>query len=551
MSFQSSAHFDSTTLLIVKTEIDNSIKNVENAVSSLIEDGSLPFGIDDALTNLKQCAQVLVLIEQPNIARVIELVAEVMHKVMQDAQSSAIQPTDVGIMSEATSIIKRYLDFLCVREIRAPQFLTPIINSLEQVLGLPLTREGTFLIPFISTMLPSVTLESPDQLPTSQYVVRLLKLSILRVLQGKPSELNFRALALCGNYLASLAENTPSAQYWGFAYTALKNLEQMILTEPRLRVLIALERQSISFTNAPQHFVVGQQDYADVMTLCLSQDSPLAHEIRDQLSINDDVLSDNQLEILSRQLYGPDLETIQTVVALLSEQISTVSLQLETGQHIQKAEVRDSIYATLTEASKIFDVINLNDAAQQLREQSKIIIENQNLTDARNAENLMNALLFATNSLQILQRNYTPSRLKLKFNNTRITLTKVEEAQKVIWDESRIALQKVCEQILQYAQNTEDFTLLQPLPEILTEVSGALLFMESEQGYNILQKATRVLKQIIAQNKILTAEQLFLLANTVMSADFFFEQLQQQQPFIANAMNVGSESIAALEKAVA
>ena len=83
MSFQSSAHFDSTTLLIVKTEIDNSIKNVENAVSSLIEDGSLPFGIDDALTNLKQCAQVLVLIEQPNIARVIELVAEVMHKVQR------------------------------------------------------------------------------------------------------------------------------------------------------------------------------------------------------------------------------------------------------------------------------------------------------------------------------------------------------------------------------------------------------------------------------------------------------------------------------------
>lgn len=551
MSFQSSTHFDSTTLLIVKTEIDNTIKNVENGVSNLIEDGSLPFGIDDALTNLEQCAGVLQLIEQPNIARVIELVSLVMKKVIQDAQNTQLKHSDVEAMSEATSIIQRYLDFLCIREVRAPQFLLPVTNKLEQVLGLDMTREGTFLVPYIETMLPSVTLTAPEQLPASQYVHRLFKLSLLRILQKKSTELDFRAMHLCGNYLAVQAENTPSAQYWSFVHTALSQLQDMILTEPRLRILINLERQTASLLQSAHDFIATQHDYADIMSLCLTQDSQLAHEIRDQLSIHDDVLSDNQLEILSRQLYGPDLNTIETIVHLLIAQIEKVTLKVETGQHIQSAEVREEVYASLIEVSKVMHVINLNDAAQQLSEQASIIHANQNLSDAQNAENLMNSLLFATNSLQILERNYTPSRLKLKFNNTKITLTKVEEAQKQVWDEARTSLQKICEHILAYNTNPTDIAQLEPISDLFSEVSGAMLFMESEQGYQILQKAAQVVKHIVNHNKSLTESELNLLAQTVMSADFFFEQLQEQQPFIEKSMQIGAKSIENLEQAVA
>lgn len=80
MSFQSSSHFDPTSLLIVRKEIDQSIKHVENGVSALLEDGSAPFGLDDALTNLEQCAHVLRLVEQPQLGQLTELTAKVMKK---------------------------------------------------------------------------------------------------------------------------------------------------------------------------------------------------------------------------------------------------------------------------------------------------------------------------------------------------------------------------------------------------------------------------------------------------------------------------------------
>ncbi|MFN4188998.1 MAG: hypothetical protein ACK4FN_13610, partial [Acinetobacter johnsonii] len=54
MSYQTSIHFDPTALLIIKNEVDNSIKLVESAVSTLAEDQTLPFGIDDALNQFEQ-----------------------------------------------------------------------------------------------------------------------------------------------------------------------------------------------------------------------------------------------------------------------------------------------------------------------------------------------------------------------------------------------------------------------------------------------------------------------------------------------------------------
>lgn len=73
MSYQTSIHFDPTALLIIKNEVDNSIKLVESAVSTLAEDQTLPFGIDDALNQFEQCAQVLALIDMSSLAKLLNI----------------------------------------------------------------------------------------------------------------------------------------------------------------------------------------------------------------------------------------------------------------------------------------------------------------------------------------------------------------------------------------------------------------------------------------------------------------------------------------------
>lgn len=550
MSFQSSSHFDPTSLLIVRKEIDHSLKQVENGVSTLLEDGTAPFGLDDALINLEQCAHVLRLLEQPQLGKLTELTGRVMKKVIEDSQAQSHDQARIEAMSEATNVIKHYLDFLCVRETLAPQFLLPTINKLEATLGLPMTREGVFLSPFLETVHPNVTLDTPAELPSSQYVLRLYKLSLLHFLKAEEDDLDFQALSLCGNYLSSIATGTPSEQYWRFVHIALKDLDNTILTDTRLRALIQIEQQSEQFLSRQQLFTPTQQDYADVLTLCLSQETPVAQQLREQLNVHDELLSDDQMQVLSRQLYGPDLDTIQTVVELLNNQIKDISARIETGQYIQNDEERQGIVSSLRESINIFQVINLNDSSAKLREQADQIEANENLSTDRHANDVMNSLLFATNSLQILERNYTPARLKLKFNNTQITLDKIEEAQEAVANEARIALTQVNEQILQY-QQSQNVEQLAGTPEILREVSGALLFLESNDGHQILQKAAQLIDQVISQQKTLDTPQLNLLAQAIASADYYFEQLQQHQPILAKPMQIGLDSITAFEQAVA
>ncbi len=549
MPFQSSSHFDPTSLLIVRKEIDQSIKHVENGASALLEDGSAPFGLDDALTNLEQCSHVLRLVEQPQLGQLTELTAKVMKKVIEDTQAGQVDQARVEAMSEATNVTKRYLDFLCVRETLAPQFLLPTINKLEASLQLPLTREGVFLTPFLETVHPNVAFDAPADLPKSKYVQRLYKLSLLNLLKMQETDLDFQALSLCSNYLSSIATGTPSEQYWRFVHIALRDLDQIILTETRLRVLVQIEQQSHAFLNDAQ-FSPTQQDYADILVLCMSQESQLAQQLREQLNVHDEVLSDDQMQVLSRQLYGPDLDTIQTVVELLNDQIKSISNRIETGQYIQQDNERQEIVASLREAVNIFQVINLNDSAAKLRSQADQIEANENLSSDKHANDVMSSLLFASNSLQILERNYTPARLKLKFNNTQITLDKIEEAQMAVCDEARISLTKVSEQIVQY-QQTQDNEQLTGVADILREVSGALLFLESDDGHKILQKTAQLVDQITTQQKSFDPAQLKLLAQSIASAAYYFEQLQQNQPILARPMQIGLQSITALEQAVA
>ena len=82
-------------------------------------------------------------------------------------------------------------------------------------------------------------------------------------------------------------------------------------------------------------------------------------------------------------------------------------------------------------------------------------------------------------------------------------------------------------------------------------MSGALLFLESNDGHKILQKAGQLVDQITTQQKSLDPAQLKLLAQSIASAAYYFEQLQQNQPILARPMQSGLQSITALEQAVA
>jgi len=539
MSYQTSIHFDPTALLIIKNEVDNSIKLVESAVSTLAEDQSLPFGIDDALNQFEQCAQVLALIDMQSLAKIAQYSAELMRKIM--GNPAQINTQEVIALSEGTTMLKRYIEFICLREVKIPQFLLDTLNRLEIVLGKPITHEGQHIESLLDCITPDFQLPQAPTLEKSKYVHRLYKLSLNKMIKQDETEFDLQAIKLVGAYLAGLAENTPSKQYWNLVHVAFNQMDHLLLNDPRLRTLVSIERNMAQYFNAPDRFKASLSDLANILSLCISQEDDAAQHIRNQLNIGDDHLTDTQLQVFSRHLYGPDFDTMHTISELVTSEMAQIRNDIEYNYQNMTAEKTSELQQKLNNLANIFKVLNLNEAFNDLSRQASLLNDAEVLKDEGFAQQLMNCILSAMNSIGVLERHHTSSRLQLRVNNMNISLDRLDEAHEALLNEAK-TLDDLSSQILvQYAQDN-NLAAVESIPTQLREIGGALLFLNAEAGQTALRTAADFIQQQIETSGSINLEHLNHTLDTLASADMMIDNLKYKQPVLQSMFNVALQS---------
>ncbi|ENW05693.1 hypothetical protein [Acinetobacter beijerinckii] len=539
MSYQTSIHFDPTALLIIKNEIDNSIKLVETAVNTLAEEQALPFGIDDALNQFEQCTQVLKLIDMPHLAQITQYSAELMRQIM--AQPQQIKTSDVIALSEGTTMLKRYIEFICLREVKVPQFLIDTLNRLEKALGKPITKEGQTIQPLLDCITPSFNLPLAPSLEQSQYIHQLYKLCLNKLIKQAETPLDLQGIKLVGVYLAGLATNQPSQQYWQLVNVGLGHIDELLITEARLRTLIQIETNIGKFLNQPATFQSNIADLADILSICISQEDDLSQHIREQLNIGDELLSDTQLQVLSRHLYGPDYETVHTISQLMTDEMAQIRNEIEYNHQNMSAEKTQELQQKLNQLANVFKVLNLNEAAKELDQQAEKLSQPNTLTDATSIQQLMNSILASMNSIGILERNYTSSRLQLRVNNMQISLDRLDEAHKALIVETKTLIDTLTQTLSLYAQDPTVHNL-EALPVYLNELSGAALFLGSSTQQTALLGAAHFAQYRLSQNESFNAEHVNCILNVVAGLDLLVDNLKNKQPVLQSMFDVALSS---------
>ena len=534
MSYQTSIHFDPTALLIIKNEVDSSIDLVESAVNSLVEDQNLPFGIEDALNQFEQCAQVLALIDMQSVAQLAQYCADLMRQIMQTPNS--IYLPDVVALSDGTSLLKRYIEFICLQEVQVPQFLLNTLNQLELALGRPLTQEGQHIENLLACMQPNFDLPPAPDLEKSDYVHRLYKLSLAKLLTQQYNELDVQAVKIVGAYMASMSIGTPSQQYWQLVLLAFNHIDQIQLSAPRLRSLIQIERHIASFVAQPASFNAPIASLANVLSLCLSQDNDSAQQLREQLGASEELLTDTQLQVFSRHLYGPDLDTIHTISELLRQEISQLRNDIEYNFQNMTLEKGQELVNKFEELANVLVVLNLKEAAQDLRRQAQGF-NAANLKDPSFAEQVMSCIQSAMNSIGILERQHTSSRVQLSVNNLNISLDRLDDAHNVLLNETKALIDLSSQSLVQYV-NDQELSALEAIPSQLREVGGALLFLNAEQGQRSLAVAADFVQARLAQGQAISMDEMDAVLEPLASADLFVDNLKNQQPVLHNMFDV-------------
>ncbi|MGK3625755.1 chemotaxis protein, partial [Acinetobacter sp. A11] len=486
MSEHTSIHFDPTALLIIKHEIDRSIKLVEGAVTTLIEEQALPFGIDDALEQFKQCTQVLRLIDVPYLAKITQYSTELMQKII--ANPTQINTDDVVALSEGTTMVKRYIEFICLREIQVPQFLLTTLNNLELALNKSLTTSGQAIVPLLANT--SLELPLPEILISekTQFIHQLYKLSLHQFLKKTASAQNFQAFKLIATYLVSMANTQPSQKYWQLVNYAFNHIDDLLLNDSRLRVLINIENHIALFLAAPESFEPNLAAFADILSIVIAQEDEISHHIRNQLYIGDETPTDTQLLVLSRHLFGPDFDTMHTVSQLILDEMNKVRNDIEYNYQNMSPEKAQQLQASLLQLAHTFRLLNLDEAASTLSQQASSLSQLNILSDENYAQQLMNSILSAMNSIGILVRNYTSNRLQLSVNNTAISLDRLDEAHQALLTETKNLIDFICQSLTLYANDQTQN--IEAIAGSLKELAGAAEFLGSTtQQHALLQTA--------------------------------------------------------------
>ena len=552
MSLATAQHFDATALHIVKSEIDASLLQVQNTLSAYIDDTSNAYGLTEASENMAQIHGVLTLLEITGAIELARVISQLISQIVSNP--SQVNDQQLAALSEGLMMLSRYLEFVVLRESLLPHFLLPTINRIHSVLGIAPLREGYFLEPYLSIVqMPRLNLglQKPD-ISTKQLgqLNALYKSSLNHILRKKASLLDYQAMKLVSHFSSMLAASTPSELYWYAINTAVVDLEHCALNDARLRSLIQLERNLQKFLAASDSFVPTMQDLADALTLSACRDHDAADELRQQLGLNDYLISDAQSSLLARYLCGPDSATIHVTTELMQQEITDIKNKIDSMQHGDLIDSGfDGIAAQLHQLANALILLNLTEAGTLLAYQGHQVAGWQNLGNVEDVNNLMDALLYASNALTILDRSYIAGSSKLPFHNLHISLHQLEEAGETLIRESRDTLSMSMRSLSSYLE-TSDVLHMNNVPAMFESVGGALIFLDANIGHDLLKQAARYVEYAFApDSKAPAASDINLLANIIVTIDHYLESIQLQRPSGIRPFDVGIQSANALKVA--
>jgi hypothetical protein len=416
------------------------------------------------------------------------------------------------------------------------------LNQLELSLNKPLTREGYQIEQQLGGVSPELDLPVQAALEKSEHIHRLYKNCLLKLLTRKTQKLDFEGFKLVGQYISGIAQQTQSEQYWNLVRIVLAHLNDTLLTEPRLRILINLETQIAQFLKQPLSFSASAEDVSDILTLCITQDNQHSDYLRQQLKISDKILSDSELYLYRKQLFGPDQQTIRTVCNLLNDEITVLHKDIEFNYTNFNDERTSEIKQQLQNICRTLSVLNLSNTSQQLAESLKQLHSAQDFQSEQFTQTLMNNLLTALNDLGLLLRQYRSNLLQYPVNNPNIALDRLENAYKTLVHELKALVDLSSQSIISYAQSY-DSILIENLGSHFKEIAGAVLFLlHYENLYYAFINCAEFIEKQVAAGKALEPEQIRHILDVCASADMLLETLHHHHPIMYRMFDVAFNS---------
>lgn len=545
---------DRKTLAWIKEGVDETLKSVHHAP-------------DDFLQNMDDTAPIAACIEPLHRVRgAVEMVGiqgaamiaeEMEHLACGIVENRVKQKTDAAeVLASGMLQLPGYLESLYHGQPDIPLILLPLLNDLRACQDKELMTEGEFFSPDLSVAVPFEAEGECIVQGDLPKVAKKLRPGYLAGLLGFikedhiPESLENLILVLDNLKIASSSDK--AKQFWWIALGVVEALYEQGL-EYSVAIKILLGRVDRQILRVIEH---GEQILTDdppdkliknLLYYIAQSDTYNNRVVQLKKSFGLDYPDDEAVTKARENLYGFNVNLMDSISIQVKEELTSIKDALDIAMHAKagSTEGLDRILARFSTIADALGMLGMNKPKDMISEQKQFLEPKIQQGATLSDEDLMGiaaALLHVESSLSDLG-----SALDSNDDDSFLPPAEYENLLKLVAQETLKDMQIIKERINDFSVDGSKREFLQEIPQLFTNITGALRILQFDDEANLAQAITNYIHSELIEKQAETSDlSLDLLADAITGLENFYQAILEESVTPEIGLAVAKQSITKL-----
>ena len=549
---------DYVALEWVKGDIAETLKQARSALDAFVETHDSD-AIAECLAAIHQVHGALQMVEFYGAA----LLAEEIEELTLALQAERVGQRDesIRLLQQALSQLPLYLDRVHSARRDLPLVVLPLLNDLRSARGESLLSETSLFSPQLLSIAPL-----PDEALAQRAVPelheqlhqwhKLLQQALAGLLREDHGPSNLEDMARVFARLEALCQGAPLLPLWQVTSALVEGmLTGVIANSPALRSLLKasdkqlkrLLAQGIGGINqpAPDELLKSLLFYVAKVT----RPTPRMQSLKERYGL-DEALPDSAVVDAERaRLAGPDRNAMGSVLGALCEELVRVKerLDLFVRSDRQHTDDLDALLAPLRQIADTLAVLGFGQPRKVIIDQLAVVLSLVQGHREPNDAVLMDvagALLYVEATLAGMVGTVEPESRE----ESRLPTTDLTQIHQLVIRESCQCLRQAKELMIDCIEADWDRQRLESLPELLSQVRGALAMIPLPRAASLMRGCTDYVdEQLMVNDAPPTQAQLAHFAEVISSLEYYLERMLQDPDAAGErVLELATQGLAAL-----
>ena len=561
---QSSLATKSQSFDLVKSEIEQTIKQAESSLERFQENRESGEDLQNCVDYLNQLRGIFILVE----LRGGTLLCQEAVNLANDVPVGANDDKNILLtaLNSALFILRRYVEYYHQQREDHPELLLPVINDLREARREKPYPQACFFdidIKERPDFCSDLGLRPMDDAESEyEILARRMRLTfqvaLLGILRERNEAVSKKLIARAARGLARLCQGAPMGQMWCLLALVSDTMldRAMGFSKARKRLLMRIEKYArevvyvgkvATAKDAPESLI------KDLIYLLYRSGSanPEVTRVLSAYQLGPAEFPDALLEAHSRRLYGPGTDVLKSLSEALQEELNQLKDKLdiiERGIEPDLAELA-SIADTLERLANTLVMLDLNRLASISREEAAKLRkweEENRLPAEEELYRLADSVLGVEDAvMQIVTRGITSETDALAgAERSRDESVYLQEAIWVVADEARSALTLAKRAITAFIESDYDKLHLANLPGTLRSIWGGLQMVDDPIAADVIARvATSIQERLLDAREAPASQVLEALADALTSLEYYIEGVGRREDRNVDLLKLAQSSL--------